>query len=135
MFRFERRIHFGEVDSARVVFFARFGDYCHEALEALFDALPGGYADLTSRRDLGIPTVRIDMSFESALRYGDVMVIDVEVTRLGTKSVQFRHTFRRKRDEKVCATVHQTVVLTKLSAFIGVPIPDDIRTLLSRHQG
>ncbi len=133
MFRYERPVRFAEVDAARMVFFGRFCDYCHDALEALFDAVEGGYPRLTMVRDVGIPTVHIDLDFRSPLRYGDVAEVEVEVLRIGARSVTFRHTLRRQADGVVCAVARHVVVTARISAIETVPIPDDVRAVLERH--
>ena len=58
--RHERPVRFADVDAARIVYFARYLDYCHDAIEALFGGLPGGYAHLTMARDVGVPSVRVE---------------------------------------------------------------------------
>jgi 4-hydroxybenzoyl-CoA thioesterase len=60
VFRYERPVRFADVDAARMVFFGRFCDYCHDALEALFEQIDGGYPRLTMVRDVGVPTVHIE---------------------------------------------------------------------------
>ena len=51
-FVYERAVRFEEVDAARIVFFARFLNYAHEAMEALLGGLDGGYVRLVNdRRD------------------------------------------------------------------------------------
>lgn len=82
MFRYERPVRFADVDAARMVFFGRFCDYCHDALEALFEQIDGGYPRLTMVRDVGVPTVHIEFDFKAPLRYGDVAIIEVEVLRM-----------------------------------------------------
>ncbi len=133
MFRYERAVRFAEVDAARMVFFGRFCDYCHDALEALFGGVDGGYPRLTMVRDVGIPTVHIDLDYRSPLRYGDVAVIEVEVEDIGGRSITFRHTMRRKADGVVCAVARHVVVTARISQIETVPIPDDVRALLEGH--
>ena len=133
MFTYRRPVRFAEVDAARLVFFARVHEYCHDALEAFFAALPGGYAHLIQARDIGIPTVHISTDFTAPLRYGDVAVFDVEVLRIGRTSVTFRHTVRREADGAVCAVIRQVVVTTKLATLEPVPVPADVRALVEAH--
>lgn len=133
MFRYERPVRFAEVDAARIVFFARYLDFCHEALEALFAPLPGGYAHLTMVRGVGVPSVRVEVEYAAPLRYGDTALIDVSVERLGGRSVTFVHALTRAADGVRCATVRQVVVVCRLDALRSVDIPDDVRALLARH--
>lgn len=132
-FRFERPVRFSDVDAARIVFFARYLEYCHDALEALFAELPGGYAHLTTSRDTGVPSVRVEVDYRAPLRWGDVAVIEVTVERVGTSSVVFCHALSRKADGVAVATVRQVVVTARLSELRAVPVPDDVRALLARY--
>ena len=43
MVSLERPIKFEDVDAASIVFFARFLNYAHEAMERFFAPLEGGY--------------------------------------------------------------------------------------------
>lgn len=130
---FRRPVRFGDVDAARLVFFPRFLEYCHDALEALFAHLDGGYPRLTQERGVGIPTVRVECDFRAPLRYGDVARLEIDVLALGRASVTVRHTIRRDADGMACATVRHVFVTAALATLVPVPIPDDVRGLLSRH--
>lgn len=130
MFVFERPVRFADVDAARILFFARYLEYCHDALEALFAPLPGGYSAMINDRDVGVPSVHIEIDYRAPLRYGDTARIETAVERLGAKSITFAHTLRRASDREVCATVRQVVVTATLTALTSIPIPDDVRALL-----
>lgn len=121
------------MDAARLVFFARFLDFCHDALEALFAGIPGGYAHLALVRDVGIPTVRVEVDFRLPLRYGDVARFEIDILRLGNTSVTVRHVIRRDSDGEIAALVRHVIVLAKLSTLTPTPIPDDVRALLASH--
>ncbi len=133
MFRHRRPVRFAEVDAARIVYFARHLDYCHDALEALFAPLPGGYAHLTMVRGVGVPSVRVEVDYLAPLRYGDVVLIDTAVERLGARSVTFRYALAREADGVACATVRQVVVLCRLDDLASVDIPADVRAVLAPH--
>ena len=153
MFTYRRPVRFAEVDAARLVFFPRFLEYCHDALEALFAELPGGYAHLTQVRDIGIPTVRVEMDFAAPLRYGDVAIIEIEVLEVGRTSVRVRHTIRREHSggggspgggeglqpcdppapAPVCAIATHVFVTTRLTTLEAVSVPEDVRAILKRH--
>jgi 4-hydroxybenzoyl-CoA thioesterase len=133
VFRYERAVRFSEIDAARMVFFARFCDYCHEAIEALFDRLDGGYPRLTMVRDIGVPSVHIEFDFRKPLRYGDTVVVEVEVLRIGERSITFRHTLKRKSDDLVCAIARHVVVTARISRATPLRVPDDMRDVLAEH--
>jgi 4-hydroxybenzoyl-CoA thioesterase len=134
MFMYERAVRFEEVDAARIVFFARFLQYAHEAMEALLGGLDGGYVRLVVERRIGMPAVHVSCDFRSPLRFGDVVLIEVRVLRIGNKSVSYRYDFIRKRDGVSAATVEHVCAVTDLDAMRAVPVPDDVRALLEHHR-
>jgi 4-hydroxybenzoyl-CoA thioesterase len=141
MFAYERAIRFEDVDAARIVFFPRFFGYCHEAMEALFGGIEGGYVGMINDRHIGLPTVHVSSDFKSPLRYGDVARIEVRVSKIGKSSCRFSYAVYREKDGVLAATVEQTSVLTDLgfenapkeNTIRPIAIPDDIRALLTKH--
>jgi 4-hydroxybenzoyl-CoA thioesterase len=127
MFVYERAVRFEEVDAAGIVFFPRFLNYCHEAMEAMLAPLDGGYARLVMQRRIGMPAVHVECDFSSPLRFGDVVKVEVTVDRIGTSSVALRYKIGSN------AVVTHTVVLTDLDAMKSIPVPDDVRVILERH--
>jgi 4-hydroxybenzoyl-CoA thioesterase len=134
MFVFRRPVRFGDVDVAGIVFFPRYHEYCHDALEAFFGELPGGYATLVRTRDLGVPTVHLETEFKHPLRFGDVARFETVIERIGRTSVTFHHTIRRDGDDIVAATVRHVIVLTRITTLTPVPVPDDILVLLRKYR-
>lgn len=134
MFVYERPVRFEEVDTAGIVFFARFLSYAHEAMEALLGGLDGGYVRLVNERRIGMPAVHVSCDFRSPLRFGDVARIETHVVRIGNKSVAYRYAFFRKQDGVDVATVEHVCAVTNLDAMRAVPVPDDVRGLLEKHR-
>ncbi len=132
-FVYERPVRFEEVDAARIVFFARFFNYAHEAMEALLGGLDGGYVRLINERRIGMPAVHVTCDFKSPLRFGDVARIETRAARIGNKSVTYRYDIFRKADAAHVATIEHTCAVTDLDAMRAIPIPDDVRALLERN--
>jgi 4-hydroxybenzoyl-CoA thioesterase len=132
IWRYERPVRFDEVDAAQILFFARFFNYCHEAMEAFFSQLPGGYVALINRRRIGLPAVHVESDFLSPLRFGDVARIDVSVSRLGTSSCGFRHSMTRQHDGGRVAVVQHVCAAVDLETMKAIPLPPDMRELLQR---
>jgi len=132
-FVFERQVRFEEVDAARIVFFARFLGYAHDAMVEFFGQLPGGYVGLINDRAIGLPAVHVECDFVAPLRFGDVARIHVTAARIGRSSCTFRYAMSRKRDGARVAEISHVCVTSDLTTMTSVPIPPDIRTLLERH--
>ena len=133
MFVYERPVRFEDVDAANIVFFSRFLNYCHEAMEALLAPVVGGYAGLVVDRRIGLPAVRVEADFETPLRFGDVARIAVFVERVGNASCTFRYEFTRMKDNARVAVIRHIVVLSDLVKLKSKRIPDDVRAVLDRH--
>jgi 4-hydroxybenzoyl-CoA thioesterase len=131
---YERPVRFEEVDAAQIVFFPRFLSYCHEAMEGLFDAVEGGYVRLVRDRRIGVPAVHVECDFTSPLRYGDVARIEVTVEKLGRTSVSFRYRLSRASDGGAVASILHVCAVCDLTSLKAIPIPEDVRGALERHQ-
>jgi 4-hydroxybenzoyl-CoA thioesterase len=127
---FDRAVRFDEVDAALMLYYPRFLGYCHEAMEAMFAGLDGGYPRLIKERRLGLPAVHVDVDFKSPLRYGDVARIRVDVVKTGRTSIHLRYTMTRADDERPVAVMNHVCVSTDLDAMKAVPIPPDVLALL-----
>lgn len=131
---YRRAVRFEEVDAAGIAFFARFFNWCHEAMERFFDGVPGGYVDLITRRRIGFPAVHLTADWKTPLRYGDVANIETAVAKLGTTSATLRYVLTRESDGAHVATIEHVTVATDLDTMTKLPLPDDCRALLERHR-
>ena len=130
---FERPIKFEDVDAAGIVFFARFANYAHEAMEHFFSTLAGGYAGLIMDRRIGFPAVDLKVSFKSPVRYGDTLRIETRVSRVGTRSAVLRYRMVKARTGEVCAEIEHTVVVSDLRTITSCDMPPDVRARLLEH--
>lgn len=133
MFVHERAVRFEEVDAAGIVFFGRFLEYCHEAMERFFDDVPGGYVGLITQRRIGFPAVHVEADWKAPLRYGDAMRIEVTVPHVGTTSCTFRYRFTRVGDGAEVASIEHVTVSSALDTMKKLPLPEDCRALLEAH--
>ncbi|WP_437488602.1 acyl-CoA thioesterase [Sorangium sp. So ce1014] len=133
MVSLERPIKFEDVDAANIVFFARFLNYAHEAMERFFAPLEGGYAGLILQRRIGLPAVRVEADYAAPVRYGETLRIETSVVRIGRRSATLRYRMVRTHDGVLAAELRHTVVTTDLVQLASVPMPEDVRALLSAH--
>jgi 4-hydroxybenzoyl-CoA thioesterase len=132
VFVYERGVRFDEVDAAQILFFARFFNYCHEAMEEFFTQLPGGYVALINERRIGLPAVHVESDFKSPLRFGDVAHIEVTISQLGRSSCGFHHQMTNKATGARVAVVKHVCVAVDLGTLKSIPLPADMRALLQR---
>jgi 4-hydroxybenzoyl-CoA thioesterase len=130
---YERPIRFEEVDAARILFFARFLNIAHEAMENFFAGLAGGYSHLITEREVGLPAVDVKMAFHAPVRYGDVLLVKTSTAKLGNRSATLHYVMERRGDATLAAEVWHTVVTTDLRAMRSVDMPSDVRSILLAH--
>lgn len=131
---YERPIKFEDVDAANIVFFARFFNYGHEAMESLLSGLDGGYVRLVIERKIGMPAVHCEADFTAPLRFGDVARVEVTVPKIGNHSCTYNYAFFRKRDGARVANLVHVCAVSDLVRLKSIPIPEDVRALLERHR-
>lgn len=130
---YERSIGFDDVDAAGLVFFGRFLGYAHEAMEALFAELPGGYCSLISERRVGLPAVHVEADYRAPLAYGDALRIETSLSRIGRRSLTLRHRLLRVSDGVLSAEILHTVACMDLVQRTGCDMPDDVRRVAEAH--
>ena len=107
MISYRRRVHFEDVDAAGIVFFARYLNFCHEAMENFFTEVEGGYAGMITVRRVGLPAVHIEIDYTLPLRYGNAVDIETDVTHIGNSSVTLRYRFVMADTRKSVAVIVQ----------------------------
>ena len=129
--RFALDLRFGDFDSAGIVYFPRYLHYCHVGMEEYFGAVVGiPYATLVGERRLGLPTVRSECEHHRPIRYGERIELEVEVTRVGSTSVEWRHRFRRSGDPRPLSECRVVTVLVDMGSFEKRAVPDWLRDAL-----
>ena len=122
------------MDAAGIVFFPRILAYCHDALAALLEAAHGGYSGLLMQRNVGLPTVHVDVDFMAPLRFGDTARIELLVARIGRRSVTFEISLSRVRDETRVARVRLICACSALVPRLhATEWPPDVRQILEAH--
>ena len=128
-------VRFNDVDHARVVYFPKYLDYCHEAFEEFVESAAGrSYASLVNGDGLGYPAVHAEIDYFAPSRFGDVLCVRVACVRIGTKSVTWRYLLRRRDDGTKIADARITVACIDMESFTGVPVPDSHRRVFSRYR-
>lgn len=124
-------IRFADVDPAGIVYFPRYFHFCHVGMEEYFASVVGvPYPELIARHGLGLPAVKSEAEHRLPLRYGDAVEHEVEVTRVGSSSVEWRHRFRPAGGEAVATECRIVTVLVEMSGFRKVALPDWLKERL-----
>ena len=118
-------VRFAECDQQGVVFNAHYLVWADEAVNAWWASRGLPWTGLIAR---GIEYFLVASSLEwsSSARFGETVVVDADVERLGRTSLTMR--FDIRAGERRCCVVRNTYVAT--GAGRPTPWPDDIRAAL-----
>src|SRR5262245_22851126 len=118
-FRWTSPVRFADVDHAGIVYYPLYFHYFHLAFEEFFRERMGAesYRDLLDVRRIGFPAVRTECDFRAPLRFGDRFAVDLEVERLGKKSVTLAYRVSKVGSGTTAAEGKVVVAVTDLDAF------------------
>ncbi len=120
-FRYRHTARFFEIDRAGIVFFGRFYEYAHAAFEELLTAALGHSEALFKDLGFGMPLVHSEADYKAPVFMGDRLLIDVEVERIGEKSMTFRYTISGEQDGRLRAVVRLVHAFVDLRTFRPIP--------------
>jgi 4-hydroxybenzoyl-CoA thioesterase len=131
LFQRTRRIRFSECDPAGIVFYPQYFVMFNDLMEAwVDDVLPDGFRGLIIERRVGMPTVRLEADFRAISRMGDLVTLELEVERVGTKSLNLAWRCLGEGAE-LRMGAQQTIVFTSLDTHRAIAIPEDFRLALA----
>ena len=127
------RVPFSACDPAGIIFFPQvFLLFQNHVEDWITHVLGVSYADLLGPRRVGLPSVRWETDFRAISRMGDVIVIRLQVERLGEKSLTLH--FAVAGHDGVRVEARQVIVCTSLETHRSMPFPDDLRAAIIRYQ-
>ncbi|MBS0263574.1 MAG: acyl-CoA thioesterase [Planctomycetes bacterium] len=123
-----RRVRFADTDVAGIVHFSNFYRFMEEAEHEYFRSL--GLKIMDTRPDgtaVGWPRVRATCTFESPAFYDDLVEVDVNIVRVGVRSLTLAFRFRRGQQQLAHGEV-KTVFCTCATGgkFESADIPPEI---------
>ena len=131
MRRLEREfvVAFDEIDASGWFYGAFYFKYVNELLFSLLSE--AGYPMTSLLSDnLSFPPVKYEIEFLRPAKYGDVMVGELEVVKVGNSSLHLTFAFRDKRTGLVYAKGSTVRVFTDHKKEKSTPIPEKLREWL-----
>ena len=134
-FQTTRQINFEHCDPAGLIFYPRYFQLAHQALEAWFrDGLGISHASLVVNERIGIPTVHLEAGFHAASRLEEVLLFTLRVQKIGNSSVTLN--IEAHCQSELRCRITQVIVFTRLDTepISSMPIPEAIRSQLERFR-
>lgn len=124
-------VRFGDLDPAGIVYYPRYLHFCHTGMEEYFrQVVQVHYPVFIAEHRLGLPTVHTEVDHHRPIRYGDEVDQEVAVRRIGSTSIEWRHRFLHRGDERPATECRVVTVLVDMTTFETRPVPDWLRTRL-----
>src|SRR5215208_7056941 len=99
-FRIRQPVRHPDIDRSGIVYFPRFYDFFHRALEDFFEQEAGvAFWDVTDRMKVGFPVVHIETDFQRPLQHGGAVTIELTTLKLGAHSVSIRYAVYRPGED------------------------------------
>ena len=127
-FHTQRKVRFADCDPARIAFYPRYFEMLNGIVEDWFESMGWGFGEMHLKRDIGIPTRRLEADFLRPSHLGDLLDLKLSVLKVGRTSVDLRTRFMC--GDELRWTVNQTLVLVDMKAEKSVPWPEDLRAKL-----
>ncbi len=132
-FVFQRRVEFCETDAAGIAHFSAFLCYMEQAEHALLRHLGTSVAtDIGGGWHLSWPRVHVECDYRGAARFEDCLFVEVNIVKLGQKSVTYAFDF--KLSDQSIATGKVIAVCCKVhpgQPLQSTTIPDALREKLA----
>lgn len=122
---FAMRVRFGHADPAGIIYYPRFFEWFHDLFESMFEVvLDEPYAHVLNYRRVGFPAVQVHCEFLKPVRFGEMVDVEVFLSRLTERSATFE--YRVKREGDLLATASVKVVSMDLDRHAATAFPPDI---------
>ena len=133
-FRIQQPVRHPDVDRAGIVYFPRFFDFFHRALEDFFrDEVALPYHALDEALRVAFPVVRIETDFEHPLAHGDLVTVELETERVGEHSITLHYRVFRPGSAEPAASSRIVVCAVEVPGWKKVPVPERVRRAFERH--
>ena len=126
------QVRFRDIDAFGHVNNAVFFSYVELArIRYLLDVLRPG----TPFDRLPLILARVELDYRSPITFGEEVVVDTRVDRVGRTSFAMSHRMTAGPDARLAADVHTVLVTYDYAAARPVPVPEEWRRRFGRHEG
>lgn len=95
-FKHTRRIEFRDTDMAGIVHFSNFFAYMEQAEHAFLRSIGLGVICTIDGQEISWPRVNASCNYRQAIKFEEMIDIEVSVSRIGTKSITYDFQFSRE---------------------------------------
>lgn len=93
-FQFRRKVRFGDVDAAAIVFYPRYFDMLNDAVDDWFASMGMDFFAMHRTHGIGVPTVHLECDFLAPSELGDELTIELTPVEIGRSSCTLDYVVR-----------------------------------------
>ncbi len=136
-----QELRFGDCDPAGLVYFPRFFDFFHQAMESWFgEELGKPYDQVILQEKIGFPAVHTEADFRQPSRFGEILEVELRVLRVGKSSIDLEYRVKARGESELRVQGKTTVVCMDLDeAHEGfrssMALPEFLRAAIQAFMG
>jgi acyl-CoA thioester hydrolase len=125
----EKRIFYHDTDAGGIVYYGQYLCYLEEARTEFLEQR-GLSVELFRERGYVYVVRQCNVGYRSPARYGDTVIGDAKLKKMGASQLIFDQTIHDKKDGRLIVEAEVTLVCLN-KEFRPAAIPDDLREKLS----
>jgi 4-hydroxybenzoyl-CoA thioesterase len=134
-FRIQQPVRHPDVDRTGIVYFPRFYDFFHRALEDFFAREVGIQLwDVPDQLKVAFPVRHIETDFEEPLQHGDLVTIQVGVTKVSSHSITLIYEVYRPGERHPAAKSTIVLACIEIPGWKRTEIPELVRAAFEKHR-
>jgi len=124
----EKRIYYHDTDAGGIVYYGQYLCYLEEARTEFLEKR-GLTVEEFKERGYVYVVRQCNVSYRSPARYGDTVLCDAKLKKMGASQLVFDQTVHDKKDGRLIVEAEVSLVCLNKD-FKPTPIPDDLRAKL-----
>lgn len=134
MFIAKNKVRMHDTDMAGILYFPRQFRFAHDALEDFVESEGFNFDTVFSQEDFVFVIVHCEADYYFPLRVGDAIEVHVFVENIGSSSFTILYEIY-KHDKTHVGTARTVHVTLKRIERTKIPIPKNLKKILSKHTG
>lgn len=128
VFRFEIPVRWVDTDALRVVHYSNYFRYVEAAEEELYRSLGFTFKDLNEKYKIAIPRVEAFCRYKAPARFGDIIVVLLQLGEKREKTMRYDFEIQRKPDGELLCNGYLKIVSLDLVSWKATTLPSDLTT-------
>jgi 4-hydroxybenzoyl-CoA thioesterase len=128
VFETERELRFGDCDISGTAYFPSYLNILNGVNEEFWSHIGYPWHEIIWKERWGTPTVHLSCDFSKPSFFGETLIFDLAVTRIGGSSVTFRH--RIRCGQELRWTSKQVLAASDLDKHTSLKWPVSVRETL-----